>query len=433
MNKFISKEKIKEIQNRADIYEVVSSYIQLKKYGKSWKSLCPFHQEKSPSFVVSLERQTFNCFGCGKSGNVFQFIMNKENVGFVEAAYMLANRFGVNIPETNYSNNSSGREDRLYSIHRKLAESYNANLYSEAGKPALEYLYSRGVTDEDIDKFQLGFAPDSWNYAIMLLFKCGYKKEELVYSGIVVEKKESGRIYDRFRNRIMFPILNEQGSVAAFSARTTDENYQGVKYVNSPETEIFKKSKILYALPLAGKAIKEKDFAVLCEGQLDVIAMHRAGFKNTVAPQGTAFSNEQADHLKRCTDKVYICFDGDKAGIEASDKVIDILLSKNMEVRVIDLPSGEDPDGIIINNGKLKIEQLVNTAPDFFDYMIKKLALSIDMNSPYGKDRLANIILNKLAIISNGIVRSVYIEKLADYLSVPSQTVFSELDKINNN
>jgi DNA primase len=165
-HKFISKEKIQEIQSKADIYEVVSSYFQLKKYGKNWKSLCPFHQEKNPSFVVSLEHQTFNCFGCGKSGNVFQFIMNKENVGFVEAAYMLADRYGVNIPETNYGNNSSGCEDRLYSIHRKLAESYNANLYSEAGKSALEYLYSRGVTDDDIDKFQLGFAPDSQQFSV---------------------------------------------------------------------------------------------------------------------------------------------------------------------------------------------------------------------------------------------------------------------------
>ena len=309
-------------------------------------------------------------------------------------------------------------------MHQTLTNLYNNNLFTEKGKNGLDYLYNREISDEVIEDFKLGFAPDSWDYAIEQLAKLGYKSNEFIKAGVVVEKEESKRIYDRFRNRIIFPIWNEQGKVVAFSARTIEENPQGGKYVNSPETSIFKKSNVLYALPLAKKPIREKDFVILCEGQLDVIAMHRAGFKNSVAPQGTAFTEEQANLLKRYTSKISLCFDGDKAGVNAANKAMDILLTNDMEIKVIDLPSGEDPDGIYRKNGKEKIEELVNNAPDFFDYMINKLTKAIDMSSPYAKNEITQRILAKLSKISNSIVRTTYATNLASYLSIPTPAIF---------
>jgi len=437
MSRYIPEDSIREIKDRADIYEVISSYIPLKKNGNRWKALCPFHQEKTPSFIVSPERQTYHCFGCGKGGNVFTFIMEKESVDFVNASHLLASRYGIIIPEaqdraqTPEDKKRTNMRERLYTLHQKLTIDYSKILFSDEGNNGLNYLKSRGMPEDIIKSFMLGFAPDSWDFAIKEAKLEGYTEEELTVSGIAVSKAESNRIYDRFRNRIIFPIWNEQGKVIAFSARTIDPNPTGGKYVNSPETPIFKKGNILYALPISREGIRKHNFAILCEGQIDVIAMHRAGYNNAVAPQGTAFTEDQARLLKRYTNKIFICFDGDTAGIKATFKALDILLSNNIEVKIITLPSDSDPDTIFQNNGKETLVEYVTNARDFLDFMIDTLSRTYDISSPFDKNRLVQEILATVSKISSNIVRSTYTSLLAKHLNISEKAMLEELNNLN--
>ena len=432
MSRYIPEDTIREVQDRADIHEVISGYVQLKRAGKRWKGLCPFHNEKTPSFVVNPDMQAFHCFGCGKGGNVFTFVMEKEKVDFPEAVHILADRYNIIIPENRFDNsqpNQPDKRERLYNINKLLAELYSKVLFSPNGKHGLEYLRNRNFTDDIIKKFQIGFAPDSWDYAIKQAKLYKYTEEELIKSGIVVEKEESKKIYDRFRNRITFPICSERGKVIGFSARTIEANPQGGKYVNSPETDIFKKSRVLYAFHLARKNFHDKGSVILCEGQIDVIAMHRAGFNNTVAPQGTAFTEEQAKLLKRFTNKVYICFDGDSAGTKATVRAIEIMLPLNMEIKVISLEAGSDPDTIFNESGKEKLEEYVNHAKDFFDFLFSYYSHQEDTFTPFGKSKVASQILKFIMMLENSVLRASYIAGLAQRLAIPESTIYSELRK----
>ena len=434
MSRFIPQEIIREIQDKADIHEVISGYLPLKKSGNRWKGLCPFHQEKTPSFFVNTEAQAFHCFGCGKGGNAFSFIMEKENVDFLEAAHMLADRYGIFIPETKdigpEDRKNIDRKERLYNLHALMCELYSKHLLSENGRQGFEYLKNRGITTEIIKRFQLGFAPDSWDYMIKQANVYDYTEEELIASGLVVKKEDSSRIYDRFRNRIIFPIWNEREKIIAFSARTIEADPKGGKYVNSPETSIFKKSRVLYALPFARKNFHEKKSAILCEGQIDVIAMHRAGFNNTIAPQGTAFTEEQANLLKRYTHTVYICFDGDTAGVNATIKAIDILLPLDFEVKVISLPPGQDPDTIYNQHGKSKLEDYVENALDSFTFLFNFFLEDKDIHNPHVKNTIIQKILSIICKINNSILRTSYASLLARELSLPETAVFAELNKL---
>jgi DNA primase len=431
MSRYIPEDTIRDIRDKSDIYEVISGYVQLKKSGNRWKGLCPFHQEKTPSFIVNADNQAFHCFGCGVGGNVFSFIMEKEKVDFLEAAHILADRYNILIPETNdYSEPEQvNSKERLYKLHTLFAELYNKNLFSPSGKIGLEYLKQRGFTEEVIKQFNIGFAPESWDYVIKQARMYKYSEDELIASGLVVQKEESQNIYDRFRNRIIFPIWNERSKIIAFSARTIENNPTGGKYVNSPETPIFKKSRVLYALPIAKPHFQEKKFAILCEGQIDVIAMHRAGFNNAVAPQGTAFTEEQARLLKRYTNSVYICFDGDTAGIKATLKAVEIFLPLNVEVKVISLPSGEDPDTIFSLSGKEKIAEYVDKASDFFTFIFDYFQKDIDILTPHGKSKMVSNIIKLILKIENSVLKTSYASMLANKLSIPESTVFSELNK----
>jgi DNA primase len=438
MSRYIPEDIIREIKDRADIHEVISSYIPLKNNGTHrWKALCPFHQEKTPSFVVSSERQSYHCFGCGKGGNVFTFIMEKESVDFVNAAHLLASRYGIIIPETPNTTRTpedkkrANLRERLYTLHQKLSLDYSKILFSDKDSAGLNYLRTRGIPEDIIKSFMLGFAPESWDFAIKEAKLEGYTEEELIVSGIVVNKSESDSIYDRFRSRIMFPIWNEQGKVIAFSGRTIDPNPTGGKYVNSPETPIFKKGNILYALPISREGIRKHKFAILCEGQIDVIAMHRAGYNNAVAPQGTAFTEDQARLLKRYTNKVFICFDGDTAGIKATFKALEVLLSNDIEVKIITLPTGSDPDTILQNNGKEALVEYVSNARDFLDFMIDTLSKTYDLSSPFDKNRLLHEILTTVSKISNNIIRTTYTSLLAKRLSLSEKAVLAELNNFN--
>lgn len=442
MARYIPDEIIEEIRNRADIVDVINSYVPLKNTGTNWQACCPFHQEKTPSFKVQPQRQTYHCFGCGKGGNVFNFIMEKEGVDFPEAARILAQKTGVIIPETDSGTLRSTQEvksaenqrERLFLLHDKIKNWFEDTLWNNPASPVSEYLRQRQLPDDAIKKFGIGAAPDSWDAAQKWGIKEGFTEEELILAGILIDNKstEQTRIYDRFRNRLIFPIWNEHGRVIAFSARTIEKNTEGAKYVNSPETPIFKKSKVLYALPFAKNPANKNGFMLLCEGQLDVIAMHRAGFENSVAPQGTAFTEEQARIIKRYTDKLYVAFDSDSAGIKATVRAFEIALAVGLQIKTVKFPEGKDPDEILRTKGPDPIKNAVETATDFSEFLFDFLTQKYDREDPSGKGSIVKEALQVFSKIENTVVRDSYTSQLAEKLELRDETVFEEAAKLDH-
>ncbi|OGV33434.1 MAG: DNA primase [Lentisphaerae bacterium GWF2_45_14] len=440
MNKHIPEDVIEEIRTRCDIVDLINSYVPLKKAGASWQTCCPFHQEKSPSFKVNPERQIYHCFGCGKGGNVFSFVMEMESVDFPEAARILARKLGVIIPETeqksSFSSSSSGSivsRDRLYLIHEKISDFFHRSLFENPSSAVSEYFKTRDIPKDVASQFGIGAAPDSWDAGMRWALSQGFSTAELLDAGLIVERQNSEGYYDRFRNRLMFPICNEQGHVVAFSGRTVEKDFEGGKYVNSPETAIFKKSSILYALHLAKQPIQKKGFAILCEGQLDVIAMHRAGHENTVAPQGTAFTIEQASKIKRFANTLYIAFDSDSAGKKAALRSIDIVIPLGFDVKIVSFPSGKDPDELLRLQGPEAIENAVNSAEGFFDFIFREASSNNDVSTAEGKGRAVEEILSYLTKIQSTVTRSSYITQLAGLLKISESAVFKEMKRLSSN
>ncbi|MFA6101322.1 MAG: DNA primase [Victivallaceae bacterium] len=442
MNRAISDEIVDEIRTRCNIVDIIGSYIPVKKAGHgTWKALCPFHQEKTPSFNINEQRQHYHCFGCGKGGDVFNFVMEREGVDFPNAVHLLASRCSVVIPEKTYTNPDERRQaqertnqrERIYAINEEFAVWYAAQLHEHPESPVAQYLLTRGIPDDIAAGFRIGAAPDSWDSSRNHGLSLGFSDAELLESGIITSNESSGKLYDRFRNRLIFPIWNEQGKVVAFSARTIEKNPEGAKYVNSPETPVFKKGNILYALPLARQEIQKLGFVILCEGQLDVIAMHRAGFCNAVAPQGTAFTDEQARILKRYTDKLYISFDSDSAGIKAAVRALEIVLPMDFEVKIIQFPAGRDPDEIFRDSGREGLKLMVDDAVDFFDFLCRQILSQFDQTTPFGKSRSVAETIPFIRKISQPVARDLYIQKLAAMLNVKPDTIYQELNKIRQN
>ncbi len=437
MERFIPDDVINDIRSRCDIVDVISGYIPLKRSAGRFKALCPFHGEKTPSFFVNQERQSYHCFGCQKGGDVFRFVMEKEGVDFPNAAHILASKCGVIIPErqhgaagTGKTSDESGRErEKLYKIHEELASWYSRLLAEHTASRVAEYVRKREISEDSLRNFRLGAAPDAWDEALRLLSSKGYSEEDAVLAGIAVKNEESRRIYDRFRNRLVFPIWDEQGRVVGFSARTIEKESEGAKYVNSPETQIFKKSRVLYALHMAREAIRDRQYAILCEGQLDVIAMHKAGFTNAVAPQGTAFTEEQGKILRRYTDKAFLCFDSDEAGTKASLRVLEILLPLGFEIRMISFPSGKDPDEFLKTAGPEALKVSVESAISFFDYVLNKAKKEFDQASPFGKNRIVTEVLYYVSKMESSVVRSTFATELAQEMKLPENIIFGELNK----
>ncbi len=442
MNRAISDEIINEIRTRCNIVDIIGTYIPVKKAGHgTWKALCPFHQEKTASFNISEPRQHYHCFGCGKSGDVFRFVMDWEGVDFPNAAHLLASKCAVIIPEKRYDNpeerqqaqERTNQRERIYAINEEFAVWYALQLREHPESPVAKYLLTRGIPDDIAARFRIGAAPDSWDASFKRGSALGFSEHELLESGILTSNENSGKLYDRFRNRLIFPIWNEQGKVVAFSARTIEKNSEGAKYVNSPETPVFKKGNILYALPLARQEIQKRGFVILCEGQLDVIAMHRAGFCNAVAPQGTAFTDEQARIIKRYTDKLYIAFDSDSAGIKAAVRALEIVLPMDFEVKIIQFPAGRDPDEIFRDSGSDGLKMMVDGAVDFFDFLCPRIIGQFDQTTPFGKSRSVAEVIPFIRKISKPVVRELYIQKLAAMLSIKPDTIYHELKYLRQN
>src|SRR2546421_8209678 len=392
----IPSETIEQVASANDIVEVIGSYFPLKRAGANFRALCPFHQEKTPSFHVSPQRQTFHCFGCGVGGSVFRFVMEYEHVDFPAAVRKLAARVGIPIVEERGGPDEDRQHEArrtLLKLHSEAAEWFHDNLLKKQfAEPAREYLKKRGIDKTIAKNWQLGFAPDSWDAFLKWALERGYSRAQLLQSRLVNprdEERPGSEVYDRFLARIIFPIGNDVGEVSAFSGRLLEAEPQAAKYLNSPETPLFQKGRVLFGLHKTKRALIEANCAVVCEGQLDLISLFEAGIQNVVAPQGTAFTEHQARILKRFVDEVVLCFDADRAGQKAAEHSLDALLQNDLVVRVVEMPKGEDPDSLVRRNGKADFEKRVASARDFFDYWIDRAVADVDLTSLSAKMQLA--------------------------------------------
>jgi DNA primase len=444
----ISPATLERIRAASDIVDVIGAYLPLKKAGANFTALCPFHKEKTPSFNVNPHRQIFHCFGCHKGGDVFTFVKEYENIGFVDAVRRLAERAKIPLE---FDNNPAAQEsrhlkDQLLEIHEKIAQRWQNCLLNEtAGQTARDYLAKRGVSPAAVKLFRLGAAPENWDDTVNWAKSKGYDLELVEKAGLIIKRAEGENAqfrnpqsairnyYDRFRGRLMFPICDEQGRVVGFSGRVLSGDEKTAKYVNSPETPIFTKSKIFYGLDKSKRAILDAGFAVICEGQLDLIACFMAGVQNIVAPQGTAFTEQHARILKRYVNEVVLCFDSDEAGQNAAVRSLDHLLASGLAVRVAVVPAPHDPDSFIKANGGEAFRKLVGNAEGFFDYFLNRLCKQNDLeNNPSDKGRLAILRAMAEAVHKTGnvVLIDTYAQKTALRLGVSPEAVRAEFAKV---
>jgi DNA primase len=429
----IPTQTIEQIAAANDIVEVIGTYFPLKRAGSTFKALCPFHQEKTPSFTVSPSRQTFHCFGCGAGGSVFRFVMDYEHLDFPAAVKKLATRVGIPVIEERGV--ARGEDDRqhearrvLLQLHSEAAEWFHENLVKKkVGEPAREYLKGRGIDKRIAKDWQIGFAPESWDAFLSWALERGYEQRLLLESGLVTRREEGDKkAYDRFRNRIMFPIHNDVGEVIAFSGRILDQEAEAAKYVNSPETPLFRKGRVLFGLHKTKRGLIEADCAIVCEGQLDLITLFEAGIANVVAPQGTAFTEQQARILKRFVSEVVLCFDADAAGQKAAERSLDALLQNNLVVRVAEMPPGEDPDSLVRKGGREVFEKQVAAARDFFDWWIERESNAADLDSLSSKMQLAQKLAETIGRVQDPLMRGEVANRASARIGVP-RTDFDRL------
>lgn len=412
----ISEETIQRVAEANDIVEVISSYFPLKRAGSSWRALCPFHREKTPSFHVNPQRQSYHCFGCGAGGTVFRFVMDYEHVDFPSAVRRLAQRAGVPVVEEAGSapdDRTVLLRKRLLALHAETAAWFHENLLkSSNAEAARTYLRSRKISGEAAKSWLLGYAPESRNSLVDYLRSRQFSGEEITQSGLALaeeEERESGksgsRLFPRFRGRLMFPIRNDYGEVIAFSGRVLDPAAKAAKYVNSPDTPLFNKGRVLYGLDKSKRALIEATTAIVCEGQIDVIIAFEAGVQNVIAPQGTAFTSEQARVLRRFVESVILCFDSDQAGQKAIGRSLPALLGCGLEVRVARLPEGEDPDSLIRSKGVDPFREIIKAAPRFFDYALDHLGENGRLKDPADKLRAARKLGPYVAAMTDTLLR----------------------------
>lgn len=427
----IPSETIEQVAAANDIVEVIGAYFPLKRAGASFKALCPFHQEKTPSFTVSPQRQTFHCFGCGAGGSVFRFVMDYEHIDFPAAVHKLAARVGITIVEERRRDEETHQHEArrlLLRLHAEAAEWFHENLLKrDLGAPARDYLKSRGINREVAKSWKLGYAPESWGAFSDWAREEGYSQRDLLSSGLITTREgDSNRpsamtnqqSYDRFRGRLMFPICNDVGEVIAFSGRVLASDATAAKYINSPETPLFRKGRILFGLHKTKRALIDADCAIVCEGQLDLITLFEAGVRNVVAPQGTAFTERQAHVLKRFVREVVLCFDSDIAGQNAAERSLEALLQNDLIVRVAEMPPQEDPDSLVRKSGRQKFDELVATAPDFFDYWIAKKAAMTDLHSLGEKMHVARDLATSVGHVRDSVMRGEVMNKISARLGI---------------
>lgn len=428
----IPESKIDEIRQASDIVDVISSYIALKKRGRNFIGLCPFHQEKTPSFNVSPDRQMYHCFGCGVGGNVFTFVMEHEKVSFIEAVRTLAERAGIALPEEGSRNEGESTENELlYEACRSASEYFQQNLRGTVeGKLALEYFHHRGFTDETIAIFGLGYSMNAWDGLVAFAARKGIDQVRLERAGLLVQREDGSGYYDRFRGRAMFPILSASGRTIAFGARKMREEDPLGKYINSPETPIYNKSRILYGLYQAREAIREREFAVLVEGYADLISVHQAGIRNVVASSGTALTEGQIQLLSRYAKSITLVYDADSAGSKATVRGVDLIIEQGMDVRVAGLPEGDDPDSFVRREGGEALRGHLDTAVSFLDFKATLFRTEGMFGTPEGQATAVRSIVGTIAKMKDELKRSFYIKHLAATYGLYESVLYRELETL---
>lgn len=430
----ISKATIEEVRSRSSIVEVISEYLpELRKRGGTYKCCCPFHKEKTPSFTVNNERQIYHCFGCGASGDVFSFVMEYEKIEFVGAVQILADRAGVEVVFDGGRPEKKSDKDILLKLNSEASNFYHRVLEKgKEGEVARRYMQERELPSEIIKEFQIGYAPDGWDGLLSRALKKGYKTDDLEKAGLVVQSDRSGKKshYDRFRGRIMFPICDPMGRVIGFSGRIMNRADKGAKYVNSPETLIFKKSQILFAFDKARKSIVDCRQAIIVEGQIDAIRCHQVGILNTVASQGTALTVQHANLIKRYCDEVILVFDSDSAGVKAALTTSNLFASEGLSVRVASLPPNEDPDSLIRNKGVQAFKKLIEESFGALVYLINQKRSSEDQKTEVGRLRVIKAVLEYIRNIESATHRDSALKEASNLLDISAEALKNDLNKV---
>lgn len=436
MSGLIPNDLLDRIRAASDIVDVVGAALPLKRAGSNFVTLCPFHKEKTPSFHVNPQRQIFHCFGCHKGGDVFRFVQDYENLSFIEAVRRLAERARIplEIDPAGGQDRTRFLKDQLLQLHEQIAQRWQAALRNDAsGQSARDYLAKRGVSQAAVDLFRLGAAPEAWDDTVNWARSRGFDLTLVEQGGLIIGKEtEAGsppRYYDRFRGRLMFPICDEQGRVIGFSGRVLAGDEKTAKYVNSPETPLFTKGRVIYGLDKTRRAILDAGRAIICEGQLDLIACYMAGVPNVVAPQGTALTGDHCRILKRYVNEVILCFDSDPAGQNAALRSLDDLLASDLAIRVATVPAPHDPDSFIRTRGGDAFRQLTEQAPDFFAWLLERTCTVEDVRTDRGRSAIVRRMAECLLKTQNAVLIETYAQRTAQRLGVTPDAVWTEFRK----
>jgi DNA primase len=421
-----------QIRAASDIVDVIGACLPLKRAGTVFLTHCPFHKEKTPSFNVNPQKQFFYCFGCHKGGDVFSFVQEYDKVDFGEAVRRLAERAHSPLEfDADGGQQTRHAKEILWDLHEQVAQRWQIALANDAaGQVARDYLSRRRVPEEAVKLFRLGYAPEAWDDTVNWAKAKGFDLAHVEQAGLILRKEGESHYYDRFRGRLIFPICDEQGRVAAFSGRILSDEVKAAKYVNSPETPIFAKRKVFYGLDKSKRAILDAQFAIVCEGQLDLIACFMAGIKNIVAPQGTAFTADHARLLKRYVNEVVLCFDSDLAGQSAAVRVLDDLLACELAIRVAAVPSPHDPDSYIKAFGGPAFQKLIENAEGFFDFYLRHLCAKNDPSTDKGRIEIVQAMGTAVRKTGNAVLADIYAQKTAMRLQVSPQAVSAQFAKV---
>lgn len=438
---FIPEDKILEIKNAADIVELVSEVVHLKKTGKNFVGLCPFHTEKTPSFTVSPEKQIFYCFGCGAGGNIFSFLMKNDGLAFPEAARSLARRYGIDIPRrslTPEQKKRMGERESLLNINRQAMDFFSRSLrHGTAGRAAMAYLNKRGLSADIIDRFNIGYAPKGWDHLLNLFSKKGVPLARVERSGLILPKKDGRGYYDRFRDRIIFPIIDVNHAVIGFGGRVMDDSLP--KYLNSPETSVYNKSRSLYGLHLSKDSCRKAQSVYIVEGYLDLLSLHQHGIENAVATLGTALTADHVRMLSRYVPRMILVYDSDEAGIRSALRCIDtfwkehvdfsrgdVFREEKADTHILVLPDGHDPDSYLREKGAGPFEKAASQAPGIISFLIEQ-SISMHGLSTEGKIRIVTDLRRPLAAINDNVARSLYIKQLAERIGLEENIILEKI------
>lgn len=422
-----SDELIDEIRQTNDIVDVISQYVHLKRSGRNFFGLCPFHNEKSPSFSVSPDKQIFHCFGCGVGGNVFTFLTKIEGINFIEAVQTLAERANIQLPTLENSADSVKEElkAKVYKVNEFTANFYHENLYKPESKIAQEYIKKRKLSNETLKDFQIGFS-GKFDELYKTLKKEGFEEKEILESGLV-NKSDNGKYIDRYRNRLMFPICDVRGRVIAFGGRVLDDSKP--KYINSPENIVYSKGRNLFGLNVAKKSDIKK--ILIVEGYMDVISLHQRDIKNVVASLGTALTQQQGWLLRKSSEQIILSFDSDEAGITAKLRALDILQNMGCDIRVLQMEGAKDPDEYVIKYGNARFQSLIEKSLSVIEFKVKVLKKDLDLNNTNDKIKFLNEIAKLISKVDNTIEREVYLDKISKSYNISKEAIYAEVNKLS--